>query len=65
MNGGPEGELAWQRGSCEGGACVEVAALGEIVVVRSSVDPDTTFRMSRDEWQEFLAGAKSGLFDEL
>lgn len=65
MTGGPEGNLAWQRTGCEGGACIEVAALGEIVVVRSSVDPDTTFRMSRDEWQQFLAGAKSGHFDEL
>lgn len=65
MTGGPEGELAWRRASCDGGACVEVAALGKIVVVRSSVDSDTTFRMSRDEWREFLTSAKSGLFDEL
>jgi hypothetical protein len=61
----PAGELEWQRTGCEGGACVEVAAIGETVMVRSSVDPGTTFRMSRDEWQKFLAGAKDGLFDKL
>jgi hypothetical protein len=34
-------------------------------MVRSSADPDSTFHMSLDEWQEFLAAAKEGLFDEL
>jgi hypothetical protein len=34
-------------------------------MVRSTTDPDSTFQMSFDEWQAFLAGAKEGLFDEL
>jgi len=65
MTGGPAGELVWQRVSCEGGACVEVAASDEVVMVRSSVDPDTTVHVNHDEWRRFLASAKDGLFDEL
>ena len=34
-------------------------------MMRSSVHPDTTLQISRNEWQQFLAGAKSGMFDEL
>jgi len=65
MTCGSAGELSWQRGKCDGGACVEVAAQDEVVMMRSSVHPGTTFHISRDEWQEFLAGAKDGMFDEL
>ena len=59
------GELSWQRGRCDGGACVEVAAQDEVVMVRSSVHPSTTLEISRDEWRQFLAGATDGIFDEL
>ncbi len=65
MTFGPANELTWRRGRCDGGACVEVATVGEVVMVRSSADPDTAFTVSRDEWCDFLAGAKDGLFDEL
>jgi Domain of unknown function (DUF397) len=65
MTGEPVSGLAWRKGRCDGGACVEVAAHGDEVMVRSTADPDATFRMSFHEWQEFLAGAKEGLFDEL
>jgi hypothetical protein len=34
-------------------------------MVRSSADPDGVFNLTRDEWREFLAGAKDGLFDDL
>jgi hypothetical protein len=34
-------------------------------MVRSSVYPEASLHVSRAEWQEFLAGAKDGLFDEL
>jgi len=66
MTGGPAESPAWQRGTkCEGGACVEVAAQGDLVLMRSSQDPGTTVRISRDEWRAFLAGVKEGAFDPL
>jgi hypothetical protein len=65
MTGGPAGELSWQRATCEGGACLEIATLNELVMVRTSMDPDTIVRVSRGEWRQFLISAKDGLFDEL
>ena len=57
----------WRRARpCEGGACVEIAAAGDSVAVRSSLRrDDTPLILSRPEWQEFLAGAKEGAFDDL
>lgn len=54
----------WHR-QCDGGACVEIAIQGEVVMVRSSAVPESTLALTRAEWQEFLAGAKQGLFDGL
>jgi hypothetical protein len=35
-------------------------------MMRSTANPDgAILAMSRDEWREFLAGAKAGLFDEV
>lgn len=34
-------------------------------MVRSSTSPVTVVQMSRDEWRQFLASAKSGLLDSL
>ncbi len=60
------GEPTWHAGRpCEAGNCVEIAAQGETIMVRSSVSPDLTLTLTRAEWQEFLAGAKEGLFDHL
>jgi hypothetical protein len=50
---------------CVDGHCVEIAALGDTVMVRSSVAPGLTLTITRAEWQQFLAGAKEGLFDQL
>lgn len=66
MSRGQEGEREWRRAPCESGACVEIATLGDTVMMRSSANPgDTPLTMSRDEWREFLAGAKDGIFDDL
>jgi predicted secreted Zn-dependent protease len=67
VRGGPAGELTWHRGRpCESGACVEIAALPDAIMVRSTANPDgAIFAMSRDEWREFLAVVKAGLFDEV
>jgi Domain of unknown function (DUF397) len=65
VDGRPTDELAWRRGTpCDGGACVEAAALDETVLLRSSRNPDdTTLALSRDEWDAFLVAAKAGHFD--
>jgi hypothetical protein len=55
---------AWHR-QCDSGACVEIAVQGEAVMVRSSAAPEATLTLTLPEWQEFLAGAKRGLFDRL
>lgn len=34
-------------------------------MVRSSIAPGDTVALTRAEWQEFLTGAKQGLFDHL
>ena len=67
MPDGSNGKLMWHRGAtCEGGACVEVAAAGDAVLVRSSADPAAVpVTLSREEWTIFLAGAKAGTFDKV
>ena len=57
----------WRSASrCDGGACVEIGTLGEIVMVRRSPDPDgPCITLSREEWQDFIAGVKKGSFDRL
>lgn len=59
-------DLTWHRGRpCEDGACVEIAVEGGEVLVRSSLNRGRLISLSRDEWREFLAGAKEGWFDHL
>ncbi len=67
MTDGLGSELVWHRGTmCEGGACVEVATTGDVIMVRSSLDPTTApVTLSRYEWREFVARAKEGAFDNL
>lgn len=64
---GLAGELEWHKGRpCESGACVEAAAVDDAVMIRSTAHPDDPpLTMSRDEWGEFIAGVKDGLFDGL
>jgi hypothetical protein len=58
------GDPSWRR--CDGGACVEVAAIGETVMMRSSASTDgRTLIVSRQEWQTFLDRAKDGLLDDI
>jgi predicted secreted Zn-dependent protease len=67
MSDGLRGEPVWRKGlPCESGACVEVAAAGDAVMVRSSANPaGAPVTLSRDEWQNFLAGVKAGAFDRV
>ena len=58
-------EPTWHAGMCQDDGCVEIAALGDTVMVRSSITPHLTLTVTRPEWEQFLAGAKEGLFDHL
>jgi Domain of unknown function (DUF397) len=42
---------------------MEVAALADTILIRSSLDPDVQLRVGREEWAAFLGSAKDGLFD--
>lgn len=67
MAGGLRGELAWHRSStCESGACVEVTATQDAVMVRNSAQPDEALvTVCHAEWRAFLAEVKEGIFDRL
>ena len=60
--------LKWRKAqrSAGNGACVEIASLQDIVVVRDSKDPDgPVLTYTQTEWRAFLHGAKVGNFDGL
>jgi Domain of unknown function (DUF397) len=67
MGGKPADQPTWHISRrCDTGSCVEIGTLGESVLVRSSTDPDgARVRLSRAEWQVFVAGVKNGDFDGL
>jgi hypothetical protein len=60
-------EPIWRSaGQCEMGQCLEIGTVGEFVMVRNSADPAGTYvTASRDEWRAFVAGVKSGEFDDI
>lgn len=53
------------RSACEGGgACVEVATIANLVLVRDSKDREgPVLAFTNLEWREFLAGVRRGEFD--
>ncbi|GAA4694036.1 DUF397 domain-containing protein [Phytohabitans rumicis] len=52
------------RSDSNGGACVEVADLGEDIAVRDSKNPHgDVLLFPRHEWAAFIVGAKDGEFD--
>ena len=62
---GSGGDLTWYRDTrCESGACVEVAIADDTVLLRSSRNQkEAPLALSCDEWQEFIAGVKDGIYD--
>ena len=51
-------------GSCESGACVEVADCDDGgVKVRASLTPERVVTFTRDEWRAFIAAVKRDEFD--
>jgi predicted secreted Zn-dependent protease len=59
--------LAWRTAlSCDGGACVQVAAEQHSILIGNSRQPDgPVLEYTPDEWHEFVAGIKKGDFDDL
>lgn len=58
-------KLTWRRAECESMECVEVAAAGELVMLRSSALPLDEVTLTRGEWGAFLSAVKRGEFDKL
>ena len=59
--------LTWRTAlSCNGGACVRVAANQNSVLIGNSQRPrGPVLKYTPDEWHEFVAGIKKGDFDDL
>jgi predicted secreted Zn-dependent protease len=59
--------LTWRTAlSCDGGACVEVAADRNIILMRNSRQPGgPLLQYTPEEWNEFISGIKKGDFDDL
>jgi hypothetical protein len=57
--------IAWRRSrSCESGACVEVAFLGESVGVRNSESPgNPMLTCTSRQWEVFVAAVQDGAFN--
>jgi predicted secreted Zn-dependent protease len=60
-----EQSAKWQRSSqCDSGQCVEVAASGEVILVRQSDAPDgLILSFGHSAWSDFLDGVRKGEFD--
>jgi hypothetical protein len=59
--------LIWRTAlSCDGGACVEVAADQNSILIRNSRQPSgPLIEYTPEEWHEFVSGIKKGDFDDL
>lgn len=59
--------LTWRTAlSCEGGACVEVTADRNLILIRNSRQPSgPLLEYTPEEWHEFVSGIKKGDFDDL
>jgi uncharacterized protein DUF397 len=60
-------KLTWIKSSrsISSGACVELAADGDVIALRDSKEPEIVLRFTRDEMSAFLDGAARGEFDQL
>lgn len=61
------GDLSWRVARrCDGGTCIKVARQGDAVMFSNTNDPNGPVVIyTQTEWDEFLAGAKQGDFDDL
>ena len=67
VGGRPVSEPIWRTASrCDGGACMEIGALGRTILIRNSADPDgACLTLAHGKWQEFITGLKDGDYDGL
>jgi hypothetical protein len=58
-------DLPWRTSSfCSTGSCVEIAITTGPILVRDTKKPNQPPLMyTKEEWREFIAGAKGGEFD--
>jgi hypothetical protein len=54
----------WRRSSrCDGGQCVEVAFLSDVIAVRDAKDPEgPVLNFDRETWAAFIASLRVGTF---
>ena len=58
--------LTWRTAlSCDGGACVQVAAVDHSILIGNSRQPGPVLEYTPDEWHAFVTGIKKGDFDDL
>lgn len=56
----------WLRARSESAnSCVEVLAVGDTVLLRSSLDPGVELSVTREEWVAFVASIKADHFDSV
>jgi hypothetical protein len=57
--------LDWHKASfCQTGECIEIAAYNDVVLMRSSSQPESGYvYFTPEEFNSFLEAAKSGKFD--
>ncbi len=58
-------QTEWRRaGSCGSSACIEVAKVGDLFMIRDSKHPATPpLTFTADEWLAFTGGVVAGDFD--
>jgi hypothetical protein len=56
---------AWRRSSsCESGACVEIASLGQSIAIRNSESPEgPVLTCTSQQWEVFVAAVQDGAFN--
>ena len=62
-----QARLVWRTTlTCNGGACVKVAASDQVILIGDSKEPEgPVLSYSHTEWRQFVDGIKSGEFDDL
>ena len=61
------GDLDWRVSrTCDNGACVKVARIGDVVLIGNTGDPEGPFsEFTVEEWRHLLTGANQGDFDRI
>ncbi|MFC4997641.1 DUF397 domain-containing protein [Dactylosporangium cerinum] len=56
-------EPIWQKSrKCDVANCLEVAEAGSEILIRDSLRPEAVLRVSRTDWDVFVAGIAAGDF---